>query len=109
MKWIAPTRTDDASTSLETRLWEAADQLRANSGLTAREYSGPILCVMFLRFAKVRYATQRARLERVGASSRRGSRAHEPAGASPRRRHPHGRRRGVEMYCGARCRGGKRP
>jgi len=43
MNWIAPTEKDTASTSLEKRLWDAADQLHANSGLKAQEYSGPIL------------------------------------------------------------------
>ena len=28
---------------MEKSLWEAADQFRANSGLKAQEYSGPIL------------------------------------------------------------------
>jgi type I restriction enzyme M protein len=43
MLWIAPSEKDAASTSLEKRLWDAADQFRANSGLKAQEYSGPIL------------------------------------------------------------------
>ena len=34
--------------ALEARLWEAADQLRANSKLTATEYSFPVLGI-FLR------------------------------------------------------------
>ena len=42
MHWIAPTEKDSASASLEKRLWDAADQFRANSGLKAQEYSGPI-------------------------------------------------------------------
>lgn len=40
MLWIAPSEKDAASTSLEKRLWDAADQFRANSGLKAQEYSG---------------------------------------------------------------------
>jgi len=36
MRWIAPTEKDTASTSLEKRLWDAADQFRANSGLKAQ-------------------------------------------------------------------------
>ena len=79
MHWIAPTEKDAASTSLEKRLWDAADQFRANSGLKAQEYSGPILGLIFLRFAEVRFAAQRAKLEKSGASSRRGSRVDEPA------------------------------
>jgi type I restriction enzyme M protein len=79
MHWIAPSEKDAASTSLEKRLWDAADQFRANSGLKAQEYSGPILGLIFLRFAEVRFAAQRAKLEKAGASSRRGSRVDEPA------------------------------
>ena len=79
MLWIAPAEKDAASTSLEKRLWDAADQFRANSGLKAQEYSGPILGLIFLRFAEVRFAIQRSKLEGASASSRRGSRVDEPA------------------------------
>ncbi len=79
MLWIAPPEKDAASASLEKRLWDAADQFRANSGLKAQEYSGPILGLIFLRFADVRFVAQRAKLEKAGASSRRGSRVDEPA------------------------------
>ncbi len=78
MHWIAPSEKDTASTSLEKRLWDAADQFRANSGLKAQEYSGPILGLIFLRFAEVRFAAQRAKLEKANASSRRGNRVDEP-------------------------------
>ena len=40
---------------LEKRLWEAADQLRANSRLTAQEYSQPVLGLIFLRYADHRF------------------------------------------------------
>ncbi len=83
MHWIAPTEKHSASASLEKRLWDAADQFRANSGLKAQEYSGPILGLIFLRFAQVRYAAQRAKLEKAGGSSRRGSRVDEPAAFHP--------------------------
>ncbi len=79
MYWIAPSEKDNATTSLEKRLWDAADQFRANSGLKAQEYSGPILGLIFLRFAEVRFAVQRSKLEGASASSRRGSRVDEPA------------------------------
>jgi type I restriction enzyme M protein len=78
MHWIAPSAKDTAIATLEKRLWDAADQLRANSGLKAQEYSGPILGLIFLRFAEVRFASQHAKLESAGASSRRGSRVEEP-------------------------------
>ena len=79
MKWIAPSEKDTAQATLEKRLWDAADQFRANSGLKAQEYSGPILGLVFLRFADVRYAVKRAELEKSAASSRRGSRVDDPA------------------------------
>jgi len=40
---------------LETDLWDAADNLRANSKLTAGEYCMPVLGVIFLRHATNRY------------------------------------------------------
>ncbi len=56
MRWIAPAEKDNANQVLEKRLWEAADQFRANSGLKAGEYSGPVLGLIFLRFAEARFA-----------------------------------------------------
>ncbi len=79
MRWIAPTEKDAASDSLEERLWAAADQFRANSGLKAQEYSGPILGLIFLRFAEVRFTARRQVLVAAGGSSRRGSRVDDPA------------------------------
>ena len=40
---------------LEGRLWKAADQLRANSSLAASQYSMPVLGLIFLRYADVRF------------------------------------------------------
>jgi type I restriction enzyme M protein len=79
MLWVAPSEKDAATATLETRLWAAADQFCANSGLKAQEYSGPILGLIFLRFADVRFAKQRAKLEKAKATSRRGSRLDDPA------------------------------
>ena len=79
MLWIAPSEKDTATTTLEKRLWEAADQFRANSGLTAAQYSQPVLGLIFLRFAEVKFAAQRSKLDKTSASSRRGSRVDEPA------------------------------
>jgi type I restriction enzyme M protein len=79
MQWIAPSEKDTAADTLEKRLWDAADQFRANSGLKPQEYSGPILGLIFLRFAEVRFAAQRAKLEKAGASARRASRIDDPA------------------------------
>lgn len=79
MRWTVPSERDTATTALEKRLWDSADQLRANSGLKAQEYSGPILGLIFLRFAEVRFDARRAKLEAAGTSSRRGSRVDDPA------------------------------
>lgn len=79
MIWIAPSEKDAANDALEKRLWDAADQFRANSGLKAQEYSAPVLGLIFLRFAEVRFAAQRAKLDKASASARRGSRVDEPA------------------------------
>ena len=79
MNWIAPPEKDASNDALEKRLWAAADQLRANSGLTAQQYSAPVLGLIFLRFAEVRFDKCRAHLEKSDASSRRGSRIDDPA------------------------------
>src|SRR5260370_33240052 len=79
MIWVAPSEKDAANEALEKRLGADADQLRANSGLTSAQYSQPVLGLIFLRFAEVRFAAQRAKLEKRTASSRRGSRVDEPA------------------------------
>jgi len=79
MIWIASSEKDTDAETLEKRLWGAADQLRANSGLTAQQYSQPVLGLIFLRFAEVRFAACRAKLEKKAAGNRRGSRLEEPA------------------------------
>lgn len=42
--------------ALEKRLWEVADQLRANSGLGSNEYFMPVLGILFLRQAYNRFS-----------------------------------------------------
>ena len=59
---------------IEASLWEAADQLRANSKLTSSEYCMPVLGVIFLRHATNRY---QAALKSIGAD--------QDAGAMPKR------------------------
>lgn len=49
---------------LEAELWRAADQLRANSKLTATEYSMPVLGLIFLRHAYNRYQKVKAEVEK---------------------------------------------
>ena len=42
---------------LEADLWEAADELRANSKLTSSDYFMPVLGILFLRHAANRFET----------------------------------------------------
>ena len=79
MHWIALSERDTANNTLEKRLWNAADQFRANSGLTAAQYSAPVLGLIFLLFAETRFGLLRKQLELAGASSRRAtSRVDDP-------------------------------
>ena len=43
-------------TEIEKRLWDAADELRANSKLKSSEYSVPVLGLIFLRYADYKFA-----------------------------------------------------
>jgi type I restriction enzyme M protein len=61
---------------LEDKLWKAADQLRANSKLTATEYSFPVLGLIFLRHAYNRYKVAESQiLETLPVHPQRGRRA----------------------------------
>lgn len=51
-------------TKLENRLWEAADQLRANSKLTSTEYYMPVLGLIFLRHAYTRFLMVKEDIEK---------------------------------------------
>lgn len=51
------------------RLWETADELRANSHLKAAEYSIPVLGLIFLKFADSRFGEAEAEL--AGSATRR--------------------------------------
>lgn len=55
--------TADQLKELEDNLWKAADKLRADSGLKASEYSTPILGLIFLRFASIRYNKVKAEIK----------------------------------------------
>ncbi len=50
---------------LEAELWKAADQLRANSKLTASEYSMPVLGLIFLRHAYNRFQKVKIEVEKT--------------------------------------------
>ncbi len=61
---------------LEAELWRAADQLRANSKLTASEYSMPVLGLIFLRHAYNRFQKVKIEVEKILPSHpQRGKRA----------------------------------
>jgi|SRR5581483_5463982 len=63
MHWVAPSEKDQVTGTLEKRLWDTADQFRANSGIKVQAYSGSILGVIFIRFADVRFAAHGSKLE----------------------------------------------
>ena len=58
---------------IEKKLWNAADQLRANSNLKSSEYSVPVLGLIFLRFADQRFSVAEKELAQKSeaADSRR--------------------------------------
>ena len=49
----------------ETDLWEAADNLRANSKLTSSDYFMPVLGIIFLRHAANRFEAATSRSKRI--------------------------------------------
>ncbi len=48
--------------AVETRLWAAADQLWANTGLRPADFSEPVLGLIFLRYADKRFSEARSAL-----------------------------------------------
>jgi len=60
--------------NLKNRLWQGADQLRANSGLKSTEYATPILGLIFLRFAQSKYSQYEAGIN-AEYESKKGTRA----------------------------------
>lgn len=59
------------SNSIESRLWEAADELRANSKLKSSEYSVPVLGLVFLRYADHKFKVAEKELEGKGTGRRK--------------------------------------
>ena len=49
---------------VEKRLWDVADQLRANSRLKSSQYSVPVLGLIFLRFADYKFAIAKKEIEK---------------------------------------------
>ena len=60
---------------LERRLWQTADELRANSKLRAADYSTPVLGLIFLRYADVRFTQVERELGAKGSDRRQISKA----------------------------------
>ena len=58
-----------SGSDIEARLWDAADELRANSKLKSSEYSVPVLGLVFLRYADSKF--QAAAKELAGSGSGR--------------------------------------
>lgn len=53
------------------RLWAAADQLWANTDLKPSEFSGPVLGLIFLRYAENKYTAAEEKLGAIGSGGRR--------------------------------------
>jgi type I restriction enzyme M protein len=71
--------------ALESDLWEAADNLRANSKLTSSDYFMPVLGVIFLRHAANRFEAAHLQIEADQASGRMPKRKVLPADYIARR------------------------
>ena len=56
---------------IEKRLWDSADELRANSKLKASEYSKPVLGLIFLRYADHKFSAAQEELEGKSTGRRR--------------------------------------
>ena len=58
------------SNDIEKRLWDAADQLRANSQLSSNEYSAPVLGLIFLRYADFKFGFVHEELNKNNSTGR---------------------------------------
>ena len=57
--------------NVESRLWAAADELRANSKLKSSEYSVPVLGLVFLRYADHKFQAAAKELTGQGGGRRK--------------------------------------
>lgn len=55
----------------EKRLWDIANDLRANNGLSSAEYSYPVLGLIFLRHADSKFIVKEKELKEQNNGSRR--------------------------------------
>src|SRR6266487_3914353 len=60
----------DNLAQFESDLWEAADNLRANSKLTSSDYFMPVLGIIFLRHSANRFADATQQIEQDQASGK---------------------------------------
>jgi type I restriction enzyme M protein len=67
---VEPTPSKIDIYDIANRLWETADELRANSHLKSAEYSIPVLGLIFLKFADSRFAQAEAELAGTGTTRR---------------------------------------
>src|SRR6266704_4905222 len=56
---------------IERRLWDAADELRANSKLKSSEYSIPVLGLIFLRYADHKFAEAQKKMPQQASGRRK--------------------------------------
>ena len=63
-------KNNGAIIGFENKLWEAADELRANSKLKAHEYSVPVLGLIFLRYADFKFAHAEEELKKKSSGRR---------------------------------------
>ena len=59
------------NSEIEKRLWEAADELRANSKLRSSEYSTPVLGLVFLKWADYKFSIAEKDFEKKASKSKR--------------------------------------
>src|SRR5207237_2568528 len=70
---------------LESDLWEAADNLRANSKLTSSDYFMPVLGIIFLRHAANRFEAATKQIQADQAAGKMPKRKLQPADYISRR------------------------
>lgn len=59
------------NSTIEKKLWDAADALRTNSKLKSSEYATPVLGLIFLRFADYRFTLAQEKIDKQFENSRR--------------------------------------
>ncbi|MDP4132827.1 MAG: class I SAM-dependent DNA methyltransferase [Bacillota bacterium] len=59
------------NSTIEKKLWDAADSMRTNSKLKSSEYATPVLGLIFLRFADYRFTLAEERVAKEFENSRR--------------------------------------